>query len=249
MIRAVIFDLDGTLVQTESLKAISYARAAVELCPNKLGESEVVEAFKDVVGLSRREVAVKLMLRFGLEDAARTRMAEFGVKTPWQAFVQVRLRIYETILADPQILHDHLCPYNVGLLRHVRRRGFPTGLATMSYCAQASRVLKILDLRDEFDFIATRDDVEHGKPDPEIYHLVARELSVLPAGCLVIEDSPSGLKAALAAGMKCIVVTTDFTREAIHASGLLDEKWIADDPTKLADMFQLMLQCENKEKE
>ena len=53
MIQAVIFDLDGTLVETERLKALSYARAAVELCLYTLTEAEVIEAFKDVVGLSR----------------------------------------------------------------------------------------------------------------------------------------------------------------------------------------------------
>lgn len=83
MIRAMIFDLDGTLVQTERLKAISYARSAVELCPHSLTEAEVIEAFKEVVGLSRQEVALGLMARFDLEDAARARMAEFGVETPW----------------------------------------------------------------------------------------------------------------------------------------------------------------------
>jgi beta-phosphoglucomutase len=61
MIKAMIFDLDGTLVQTEKLKALSYARAAVELCPQVLNEDEVIEAFKDVVGLSRREVASTLL--------------------------------------------------------------------------------------------------------------------------------------------------------------------------------------------
>ena len=84
VIRAFVFDLDGTLVETEELKALSYARAAVELRPD-LSEGEVVEAFGDLVGLSRREVAVGLMRRFGLEDAAGARMAAFGVDTPWQA--------------------------------------------------------------------------------------------------------------------------------------------------------------------
>ena len=50
MIKAIIFDLDGTLVQTEALKAASYARAAVELKPDTFSEEEVIEAFKDVVG-------------------------------------------------------------------------------------------------------------------------------------------------------------------------------------------------------
>ena len=85
----------------------------------------------------------------------------------------------------------------------------------------------------EFDFIATRDDVNAGKPDPEIYLLVAQEFDLKPGNCLVIEDSPSGVKAALAAGMQCIAVTTDFTRKSIHASNLLDKQWIVDDPANL----------------
>jgi beta-phosphoglucomutase-like phosphatase (HAD superfamily) len=85
----------------------------------------------------------------------------------------------------------------------------------------------------EFDFIATRDDVNAGKPDPEIYLLVAREFSLEPGNCLVIEDSPSGVKAALAAGMQCIAVTTEFTRKNIHASNLLEKQWIVDDPANL----------------
>jgi len=57
VIRAVIFDLDGTLVQTERLKAISYARAGAELCPYQVSEEEVIGAYKDVVGLPRHEGA------------------------------------------------------------------------------------------------------------------------------------------------------------------------------------------------
>ena len=67
----MIFDLDGTLVQTEKLKAISYAKAAVELCPSELQEVQVIEAFKGVVGLPRREVGKRLVDRFGLETKAR----------------------------------------------------------------------------------------------------------------------------------------------------------------------------------
>ena len=112
MIRAFVFDLDGTLVETEELKALSYARAAAELRPD-LNEGGVIEAFKDLVGLSRQEVAVGLMCRFGLEDAARDRMVGFGVYTPWQAYVQMRLRIYETLLADPNLVLAHRYPHNI----------------------------------------------------------------------------------------------------------------------------------------
>jgi HAD superfamily hydrolase (TIGR01549 family) len=181
----MIFDLDGTLVQTERLKALSYARAAIELCPRDITEEEVLEAFKEVVGLSRREVAQALVERFDLESAARVRMADFGVSAPWQAFVQVRLRIYEEMLADPEVLRNNQWPHNMALLEEARRAHCKVGLATMSYCAQVQRVLEILNLTDTFDFVASRDDVEHGKPDPEMYLLVAGELGVPPSECLV----------------------------------------------------------------
>ncbi len=233
MIKAIIFDLDGTLVQTETLKAISYARAAMALRPDSLTEEEVIEAFKDVVGLPRRDVARELMARFKLEETARSRMEEFDVDAPWQAFVQVRLGLYEAMVSDPELLRKHRCPYNVRLLKWARRRGYSTGLATMSQCLQASRMLQILDLEKNFEFVATRDDVEKGKPDPEIYTLVSHELEVSALECLVIEDSASGVKAAVAAGMGCIAVTTDFTRRGVQESRLLDPRWVVDSPADL----------------
>ena len=240
MISAVIFDLDGTLVETEELKALSYARAAVELRPD-LDQKEVVEAFKDFVGLSRQEVAVGLMQRFGLEEAARGRMAEFGVGTPWQAYVQIRLRIYEEMLGDPNLVHEHRYHHNIALLCDVRREGYPTALATQSHREQARRVLDILGLADEFDVIVTRDDVEHGKPDPEMHLLAACELGVGPEECLAIEDSPAGVKAALAAGMEAIAVTTELTRQKFRDTDLLDRQWVVDDPRTLPTVVRRRL--------
>lgn len=241
MIRAMIFDLDGTLVQTERLKAISYAKAVIELCPDQVSEGQVVEAFKQVVGLARQEVAQSLVKRFNLVEKAAGRMAEFGVSTPWQAFIQVRLQHYEAMLADPRILLDNRWSHNIDLLEEAHRARFKTGLATMSSCRQAQRVLEIINLSGEFDFIATRDDVAHGKPEPEIYNLVACELDLPAAQCLVIEDSPAGVQAALAAGMWCIAMTTPFTRAAIHSSQLLDERWVVDEAEKLLPVVEYMI--------
>jgi beta-phosphoglucomutase len=241
MIRAMIFDLDGTLVQTEKLKALSYAKAVVELCPDQVSEGQVVEAYKQVVGLARQEVAQTLVNQFNLEEKSQGRMAEFGVSTPWQAFIQVRLQHYENMLANPQILLNNRWSHNLDLLEEARRAQCKTGLATMSSCRQAQRVLGILKLSGNFDFVATRDDVAQGKPDPEIYNLVARELEIPAKQCLVIEDSPAGVQAALAAGMWCIAVTTPFTRAAIHAGHLLDERWVVDEAGKLLPAVQDML--------
>lgn len=233
MIRAFLFDLDGTLVETEQLKALSYARAAAKLRPD-VSEREVVEAFKDFVGLSRQEVAVSLMRRFGLEDAARGRMREFGVDWPLQAYVRIRLDAYDTLLSDAELVLGQRYPHNIALLRDARREGYSTALATQSYRKEVNRVLDILGLADQFDVVLTREDVERGKPDPEIFLLAARELSVRLEECLVIEDSPAGVRAALAAGMKVVAVTTELTRQIFRHTHLLDRDCIVDDPSTLS---------------
>lgn len=233
MIRALAFDLDGTLVQTERLKALSYARAVRELCPQRVDEALVIEAFKDVVGLARREVALGLMARFDLEAAASKRMEAFGFATPWQAFVDLRLGYYDQLLSDPAVLLDNQWPFNVALLKAARSRGCSTALATMSYAPQARRVLDVLGLDGEFDVVATREDVERGKPDPEIYLLVLRELGVRPQDCLVIEDSAVGVVAAQAAGCHVIAVSTPFTHDRLHALTTLDAEHLIDDPSTL----------------
>ncbi len=235
MISSFLFDLDGTLVQTEALKAESYARAAVVLDPT-LTEQEVIDAFKDFVGLSRKEVAEGLMNRFNLEPKASALMTRFNVQQPWQAYVHLRMENYYEMISDPEILKSHLCPYNMGLLKWARGENYPTGLATMSQRREATRVLKVLRITDEFDFIATIEDVDRGKPNPEIYLLLSDELEIDPDSCLVIEDSASGVKAALAAGMNCIVVTTEFTRDAVHRLNSNGNMVILDSPKELLDV-------------
>jgi beta-phosphoglucomutase-like phosphatase (HAD superfamily) len=248
VIKALIFDLDGTLVQTEVLKAESYARAAVEL-DNSLTEDEVIDGFKDYVGLTRKEVAEGLLKRFNLENSARARMKEFRVHTPWQAYVDMRLDTYFKMISDPEILKSHLCPYNLGLLKWARGEGYPTGLGTMSHRKEAFRVLDVLGIRAEFDFIATIQDVEHGKPDPEIYNLLADELRVPHAECLVVEDSASGVEAALAASMNCIAVTTDFTREGVHKIPPAGNLRVIDTPPVLLETAKGFISELNSEKE
>ena len=233
MIQAVIFDLDGTLVQSEHLKAQSYAVAVAELSQGNVGDQDVVDAYREVAGSSHQEVAQFLLKRFGLEDAAGNRMDAYNVRTAWQAFVQIRMRLYATMLNDPLLIVKHRCPYSLDLLVWAREAHLKTGLATAANCSQANRVLQVLDITDEFDFVATVDDINRSKPDPEIYRLMAHELGILPEAGLVIEDSPAGVQAALAAGMGCIAATSDFTAPGLRSSGLLPERWIVDERSGL----------------
>lgn len=243
-INAFVFDLDGTLVQTERLKARSYAKAAVELCPEDVTEEDVVEAYKDVVGESRKTVASTLMERFDLEAASAERMTEVDVDTPWQAFVQVRLDYYHDLVQDPEVLREHRWPHPLSLLDRARENQCAVALATTSRRRQACHVLDVLGLKDAFDFVATADDVERTKPHPEIYRMCAVELGVAPEHILAIEDSPTGTEAALAAGLHCIAVATLFTEDRLRADAPLDDRWIVSDPDQLLDVVDMLLDKE-----
>ena len=245
MIQAVIFDLDGTLVQSERLKAHSYAVAVGQLRQGAISEQEVVDAYREVAGSPRQEVAQFMLERFDLEDAARNRMDAYSVNTAWQAFVQIRMRLYATMLDDPLLIVKHRCPYSLDLLVWAREAHYKTGLATAANCRQAHRVLQVLDITEEFDFIATGDDVNRSKPDPEIYRLLAHELGILPEAGLVIEDSATGVQAALAAGMGCVAATSDFTVAGLRSSGLLPGRWIVDDRSELKPLVKRYVSTKN----
>ena len=219
MIRAIIFDLDGTLVQTEALKAISYARAAKQLKP-ELSEDAVVTRYDDMIGRSRNEVAEALVERFGLD-------------VTWQALIDIRMKIYDAMLADPKLVKQQEYPYATGLLRKVKGLGYPTGLCTMSYAPETAVVLHTLDIAQYLDVVVTRDQVSKPKPDPEIYHLAASKLNVQPTECLVIEDSEPGVDAAVAAGTQCVVVPSDLTRDRVLAHAPLKGEVIVNDPADL----------------
>jgi beta-phosphoglucomutase len=230
---AAIFDLDGTLVQTEALKAQSYARAAVSLRPGELSERDVTAAYDGMVGRSREEVAAALLARFDLSAPAARRERELGVSTPLDAYMALRIRIYEEMIADEALIRAQEYPWSTALLRAVRRSGHPIGIATMSHRTHAALVLERLELTHDVDVLVTREDVQLAKPSPEIYLLAARRLGAEPRDCFVLEDSVPGIESANAAGTRCVAITNDMTRDAVHAANVLPAERIVDDPERL----------------
>jgi beta-phosphoglucomutase len=241
VIEAIIFDMDGTLVQTEPLKALSHARAVIEFSPLPVTEERVLEASQDLYGISEPLTAQTLMQRFGLDFAIRQRLHEFGVDAPVEAFLAVQRRAYAQMLADSEAIRRAVLPEAIAVVDVVKRDGFKVALATMSYRDQTERILDALGLAETFDAVVTEDDVERGKPDPEIYLAVAQSLGVSLGRCLVIEDTLAGVRSALAAGTWCVAVPTHLTRDEVHDADVLPERWIVDDPAQLNAVVRDML--------
>lgn len=239
---AAIFDLDGTLVQTEELKALSYARAATELAPGTAREQDIIAAYDEMVGHSREDVAKTLLVRFGLEAPAERQMAELGAATPVDAYLTLRLRIYEAMIADEHLIRKQEYPWSTSLLRESRRGGHPIGVATMSHRKHAVLVLERLGLTGEVDVLVTRDDVRDAKPSPEIYELIATLLGVPARDCFVLEDSVPGVQSAIAAGMTCVAITNDLTRDAMRKAKLLPPERVVDDPSRLGAVARGVLE-------
>jgi beta-phosphoglucomutase-like phosphatase (HAD superfamily) len=230
MIKAIVFDLDGTLVQTEILKAHSYGRAIEILTAGSVKEREVLFNFKSLVGLSRNEVVDNLIDKFSAKINTTLLAEHTSANTH---LMGLRQELYDEMTSDPLLLPKFSCRFNLSLLRWARKNNFKTGLATMSYAKQVSKVLKILKVQDLFDHIITREGVSRGKPDPEIYLKMIRLLGINEKETLIIEDSVTGIQAAMNAGITVFAVTNSLTREKVNSSGLLNSNFIINDVKEL----------------
>lgn len=179
---AVLWDMDGTLVDTEPLWFAA--------------ETELVGRFG---GSWTHEQAISLV-GSGLRDGARVLQAS-GVA--WS--------VDEIVAWQTDFVTDRLVaplPWRPGaltLLAAVRDAGVPTALVTMSIRRMAEAVAAALPVGG-FDVVVAGDDVERQKPHPEAYLLAAERLGVAAADCVAIEDSPPGLAAAVASGAATIGV-------------------------------------------
>jgi HAD superfamily hydrolase (TIGR01509 family) len=241
MIRAMMFDLDGVVVQSEKLKAQAYAMTVQRLRGLSEPDPQAIEAYRTIVGASREVAAQFVIDQLELEPDLRPLMEKYGVSEPWQALTEMRTAIYNEMVDDPQVLRDNQWPHTIGLLRLAKESGCRTGLATSSQREMTLHALRALDLERSLDLVLTREDVEKPKPDPEIYLLAANRFELPPEEMLVVEDSPNGVRAAVAAGTNVIAFATPFTIKGLHDSQVLDHKWILHESDKLLEMARRVI--------
>jgi beta-phosphoglucomutase-like phosphatase (HAD superfamily) len=245
LIRAIIFDLDGVLVQTEKLKARAYALAVQQIRNLPEPDARAGEAYREVVGAQREVTSRHVMDKLGLEKELRSLMSQYGVSEPWEALTAVRYQIYDKMVSDPQVIRDNQWSYTVDLLRVAKETACLTALTTLSKRKDVLHVIRSLDIEPLLDVILTAEDVTRGKPDPEIYLLAAQRLEVPPEHCLVLEDTVNGIKSAQSAGMNVVAIATPFTNASIHTSEIIKEAWIVHEPEKVAEVVRQRIEEHN----
>ena len=187
--RAVIFDLDGLMADSEPLAKWAWNQVLA-----RYGYRLDDRTFREILGMRVTDSARFICERFPLPINAEEALAERDEL--FLGAVPTRLR------ARPGLYP---------LLDELVGRGLPLGIATSGHRRYVTLALQTLGLEGRFQAVARGDEVEQGKPAPDIYLLAAERLGVPPDRCLALEDAPLGVESAHAAGMVCVVVPNQWT--------------------------------------
>lgn len=221
-VRAVVFDLDGTLVETEHLKAESYAELIGMLRGAGAPEPAAIALYRSIVGATDLAVCEAMIERFEIEPLIAREPGETAVR----ALHRQRMSLYRRSYGTPENLASLIYPQNVDLLKRTHSEGLATGVATMSFAEEANRVLGAIGVLRLVGVVVGVDDVANPKPAPDAFIAVMERLGIPPDETLIIEDSPRGAHAAAASGAKWLCVATEFSEQALRADEELDPDWI-----------------------
>ena len=206
-IQAVIFDIDGTLVDSNGMwgKIDEEYFDVLEL-PMPLTIQ------KDIAGMSFTEVAIYFKETFHIEDKSID-----DIKLDWVRMAFEKY-LYE-VKAKPGARE---------YMRFLKEKGIKIGCATSNEKRLAEAALTPHGFMNKVDVVRTACEVAKGKPAPDIYLKVAEELGVSPENCLVFEDIPNGIKAGKAAGMIVIAVKDEASSKEVDEIKALADYYIED---------------------
>jgi len=183
--KAVIFDMDGVLIDSEPVWKI-----AMQAVFDEVGCNLTKKDFQKTVGLRLDEVIKYWHQHAGWEYVS-----------PKEVEDRIVQKMVELLSNDGKPLIGV-----VDTLKHLKKEGIKIGLATSSYSILIDTVLDKLEIREYFDFTHSAELEDFGKPHPAVYLTVAKKLEVNPLECLVIEDSLNGIISGKAARMKVVCI-------------------------------------------
>lgn len=184
-VRAVVFDMDGLLIDSERLAMESLVSAGAEL-----GYDMPYDFCRSMIGVPAdrcRELASVM----------------YGPTFPLNDYFELHDEHLRRLVDDGKLATK---PGATALLEHLGKLGIPKAIATSSSRARADHHLQLAGLEDHFDVIVTRQDVSEGKPHPEPYLKATAALGADPEHTLALEDSLNGIRAAHAAGLRCVLI-------------------------------------------
>ncbi len=190
-IKAVLFDMDGLMVDTEPLHLQAF-NFALEKFGKYLTEEENTKRYIGTPDI----------------DGARDMVARYNLPISVSELLKVKQDKSREFLKkslNPE-------PGLIELLNNLKKNGYKVAIASSSSLENIKTVIESLGVKEVIDQLASAEEVKEGKPAPDVYLLAAEKLGVKPEECLVLEDAPKGVQAGKAAGMKVFAVPSQYTK-------------------------------------
>ncbi|MEV6768341.1 HAD family phosphatase [Nocardia sp. NPDC051030] len=200
VVRAVVFDMDGLLIDSERLAMESLISAGTEF------------------GYTMSPALCRSMIGVPADRCRQLVTDAYGPDFPLEEYFELHEIHLRQLVDDGKLTTK---PGALALLDELERQGIPKAIATSSSRVRADHHLQLAGLADRFEAVITRQDVVNGKPDPEPYQKAVVTLGYEVNDTLALEDSTNGLRAAHAAGLRCILIPdlvqpTDESRTLAH---------------------------------
>lgn len=183
MLKAVIFDMDGVIVDTE-YTYLEEKAAMLKDWGHDLGIEYQYQFMGTSYDFMWRTMIEELDLPYSIEES----------------IAEMNRRRAAAIARDGYLPIKHTAE----LVKHLKSRGLKLGIASASPKTKIIEILEALNLKEYFDVYVSVEECEHGKPEPDVFLKAAAKLAVSSEECFVIEDSKNGVAAAKAARMRCI---------------------------------------------
>ena len=184
-VSAIIFDMDGVLFDSEAVYEVAWRKAAREQ------------------GLSNIDFVHKKTLGMGQEGAMAVLQAHYGRDFDANAFWKYTSRLAEEYEEKNTI---PLKPYCKEILAYLSGKGYRLAVASSSAYEWVEKLLKRAGLYSYFSEVLGGDEIKNAKPAPDIYKVAVERLGIEAEHCVAVEDSPSGILSAHAAGVRCVMV-------------------------------------------
>lgn len=197
MIKAVIFDMDGIIIDSEPIQSKSY-----ELVLQKYG-------------ITPEYNADGLIQVLGVHSEGNWKLLKNKHKIS-ESVYKLKEKKQEVYL---ELIKNNLSPMPglINLLKFFKKKSLPLAIASSSTPKQISIIVDLLKISDYFDVMISGEEVKRGKPHPDVFLEAAKKLGVKPETCLVLEDAETGVLAGKAAGMKVIAVKNKYTTTQDHS--------------------------------